>query len=363
MWPVALLHTAGALSPTVLLFVAAVVSTLLARLRHRFGVPRAGAVGDRELRETVCVVAYVRPGESVEPYVQLLTSARVAARVRLHLHKSLARDEPPPALAARGVVRTNVRLAVRYAEGVALAAAERARLLAEAATADDACKYTLLLGQPVEAEHGWDELLLAELALCSRPGAAVLTTRLAAAEVVSDATGTFLHVDSVANGSCLAARPFANPPSRPQPSLFCSASFAFGRSELFAKAVPSEEEIGAAAHEDFVLTRALWTHGIDFWAPRFACLHAVATSLDVDATAAARRAPDEARSAAQPGRRAAATRLARSTREWAVYAGRASDGAGKWRWRRRARLGLTPQATHEERHCKFGTGKLEAHGL
>lgn len=334
MWDVAWL-TPWALNPMVLLFVAAVVVTLWNRTAAWWG--GRGGITPKTLQQSIVVVAVLSPGESVDPYVRLLDTAKWPARVSVRLLQMLGpQDRPTP--------RTDthlhaLRITARY--GDFDRAHERMRLLRE----ETGAEYTLLLGGPVEADAGWDAALLRLLRRCpARRGenTPVLTAVPPVAKVGGGVEGVFLVVDKL---GAVRPRPFAVPPERPQPSLFCSAQFCFGRTAVLARAAPAHGV--SADNEDAVLSQSLWMHGADPFAPPASLFR----MLDVD-VGDRRVVREDERTWAPPG----AAR--RTTREWAHFCGKRAQG----KWSRRAQLGLTPGASHEERYAKHGDA-LQLHGL
>ena len=113
-----------------------------------------------------------------------------------------------------------------------------------------------------EVEWGWDDLLLKEWVACADQNA-VLTTRLSNRAVdsgyifISSFDGSRVSFDSA---------PFASPPSRPEPSIACSAQLLFAPTALVQNTWPSKEDL-VDAHEDFALTAFLWMGGARFYSP------------------------------------------------------------------------------------------------
>lgn len=319
--------------PVVVLFSLALVLTLWQRLSKWWG--QGGHILPRHLHQTITIVAVAGPGEPTDPYVTLLRSAAWPSRISLRLFKMLGPQEQA-ADAPSGLHHGSVRLTNRY--GAFDPANERMRLLRE----PKGSEYVLLLAQPVEAVGGWDDLLLRMWKQCKAPTSshAVLTTMPPAAQVSGDVSGTFV---CAAKDGTLHARPFATPTERPQPGVFASARMCFGPTTLVAECAP---RYGVnASNEDMVLSQALWTQGANFFAPHASLFHAISQP-----TPAAVRKLD--------GEWEPTSSAVRTAREWALFSGkRASD-----KWSRRAQLGLTPTASHEERFAKHGDA-LELHGL
>lgn len=307
------------LHPMVLLFLAAVVVTLWTRLTHWLG--RGDHLDPTHLQETITVVAVASPGESVEPYLRLLQTARWPVRTSLRLFKMLGPQEAMPE-------HPTARISLRY--GAFDRASERMRMLREGVGSE----YVLVLGRPVESAVGWDELLLRMLRQCS--GRSVLTSVPPMAQVGGGVGGTFLSVTKEGRRQ---PRPFAVPPERPQPSLFASAQMCFGRAECFEAAPEANATV-----EDALLSQALWMGGVDFFAPHVTPFHTINTDID-------ERTVRKLRSTDPPA-------SVRTGREWALFCGKLGGG----KWGRRAQLGLTPTASHEERYAKYGD-RLHMHGL
>lgn len=327
----------GLFHPVVVLFVAAVILTLWNRLA-------TGWWGDEncltptQLQQTISVVVVVSPGESIDPYLRLLQTARWPARIRLHVFKMLGPEELVDDEVGR---KSQVRLTRRV--GAFDRAHERMRLL-RSGTLGSA--YVLLLAQPVEAAQNWDEVLLQMLQQCPRSATAVLTAPPPAARVSVDLVGTFLCANKTGSRR---SRAFAMPPRRPQPSLFATAQMAFGTTEALANLAPTRGV--NVTTEDAVLSQALWMGGSNFYAPHASLFHVMEIGVPLDQTV--RKLGDS------EGRAGAAGATAvRTEREWAHFSGQRTGGA----WSRRAQLGLTPGAGHEERYAKHGDA-LRMHGL
>ena len=310
-------------NPIFLLFVAAVVATLVQRVaRSLFDTHR---IGDAELQNTISVVAYVGAGESIVPYLALLRACRWPARVRLSLFKALAPDEAPdPAASA-----PNVRVSYRYGTGFD-PAQERARLLEHVHT-----QFVLLLAQPVDAAAGgWDETLIEALARCDGAARPVLTCM---PPRTRDGNGTFL---CVREDSRLVRRRYAYNPNVPLPSLFWSAGMSFSHTETL---LPT-----AVAGDDLACTQQLWTRGANFFSPPLA----VFVALAKPAVAPKRRVPTTATTTT------AKNAAVRTQREWQTFVGRKANG----QWTRRALVGVTPDASHQERYSKYGD-EIMLHGM
>ena len=332
----------GVRHPVIVLFVAAIVLTLWSRMTSWMG--RGERIAPQQLQQTITVVAVASPGEPVEPYVRLLRTATWPGRVTLRLFKMLGPQEPPPDESAWWTLRHAVRMSKRY--GAFDRAGERMRLLRDGSVGSE---FALLLGGPVEAAAGWDELLLRMRAQCggaknssATPSVPFLTAVPEPAQVSGLGVGTYLSL-AKAPDAAYVSRPFAVPPQRPQPSLVASAQLLFGPAALLAACAP---DAGLnAANEDAVLSQALWMGGAAFFAPQAAVAAAMPTP-----TGPTRRLEREwsANDAS----------TYRTAREWAVWCGKKEGGA----YGRRAQLGLTPQATHEERYAKHGEA-LAMHGI
>ena len=320
--------------PMMVLFVAAVVVTLWSRLLSWCG--RDEKIPPRQLHQTIVIVAVASPGESVDPYVQMLHAARWPSRVSLHLFKMLGPQEEVDET-AWGVRHGAVRLVRRY--GAFDRANERMRLLRATGSGTE---FVLLLGEPVEADAGWDDLLLRMFSQCTSPAA--LTTTPRSAQQHDACGGTFLCIDG---SGAVSAQPFASAPRRPQPSLFASAQMCFGPTELIGTNAP--RGVLNVANEDVVLSQALWMAGVNLFAPQ-----ALPFRVAADPVARGDNGPRHPK----PGAWDPPERAVRTAREWALFCGKKESGA----WSRRARLGLTPHATHEERYAKHGTA-LELHGI
>ena len=306
-------------NPIFLLFVAAVVATLVQRVaRSLFDTHR---IGDAELQNTISVVAYVGAGESIVPYLALLRACRWPSRVRLSLFKALAPDEAAdPAATA-----PNVRVSYRYGTSFD-PAQERARLLEHVHT-----KFVLLLAQPVDAAAGgWDETLIEALARCEGAAHPVLTCM---PPRTRDGNGTFL---CVREDSRLVRRRYAYNPNVPLPSLFWSAGMSFSHTETLLPA--------AVAGDDLACTQQLWTRGANFFSPPLAVFVALAKPA-----VAPKKRPTVA---------STAKNAVRTQREWQTFVGRKANG----QWNRRALVGVTPDASHQERYSKYGD-EIMLHGM
>ena len=157
-----------------------------------------------------------------------------------------------------------------------------------------------------------------------------------------------------ANGDeAIRSRPFASPPSRPQPSLFATAQFCFGSAQSLASAAPSKVR---SRTEDLVLSKALWMRGADFFAPQVGVMRALSPHAHPSSGSGGAGGGGEGGGVEEA--RGGGPSMARTAREWAHFCGTRHGG----RWSRRAQLGLTPHATHEERYSKHGSA-LEQHGL
>ena len=364
------------------LFVAAVAVTMWRRaLEWAWGGERR--IDAEKLRETIVVVAIASPGEPVEPYLRLLETAKWPARVSLRMMKMLGPSESIGEGAERasrpGAKHGTVRIAQRYG-GFDRAGAR----MAQARAAEGDAEYVLLLGQPVDAEAGWDEMLLRMLHQVEdgkgggggaergrRPVSHFLTSALAPPAVgSSSAPGGFLCASGGGEGGvALRSRAFASPPSRPQPSLFATAQFCFGSAQSLSSAAPSKVR---ARSEDLSLSKALWMRGASFFAPQVGVMrslsqigHRSPSSSPPSSrnSGSGEGEEDEAHETGAPERG-----TVRTAREWAHFCGKrgdggyGGDGGEKNRWSRRAQLGLTPHASHEERYSKHGDA-LAQHGL
>lgn len=326
----------GGLHPSIVLFLAALVAALVARVTRWVG-GGGQAITPADLRRSITVVAVLSPHEPVAPYLALLDAAQWPVRVRLRLLKMVGPQEGRVAI-DDDATRTRVRLVQRV--GNFDRASERARLLR--ASAHDGA-YTLVLAQPVRAAPGWDASLLQ---MCEDADGSVVLTAAPPrnAAVATTLVGTFLcAATSHAGQPVVGARPFHAPPRRPQPSVLASARVLFGPAALLARAAPADGV--NAANEDVVLSQSVWMHGATLRAPQTSVLYALGDDV---------AGPTKTLRAAW----APPSGTARTAREWALYAGRRPDGS----WRRHARLGLTRNATHEERYCKYGDA-LQMHGL
>lgn len=312
MWSVILAH------PVLLLFAAAVVLTVLRRASQSVFASET-SVSARELQESITVVACVPPRASIAPYVDLLATARWPTRVCVHLFKALAPDETVP-----HVDDKRVRLGLRYGdydEGK-----ERARIVEAARGAT----YVLVLARPVHATtYGWDDALVALFG-------SLLSSRRPVLTCVPAAHATFLHIDETSK--TVSNRVFRTPPTRPQPSPLWSARMSFCR---------SEDVVPVATSDDVSGTRTLWRSGCDFFVPH--------VPVFTPMFAPALHAPG----ASPPVKAHDTNATARTEREWLAFVGRSKDGDA---WTRRAYLGLTPRASHEERYAKYGD-QLGMHGL
>jgi hypothetical protein len=365
------------------LFVAAVAVTMWRRaLEWAWSGERR--IDAEKLRETIVVVAIASPGEPVEPYLRLLETAKWPARVSLRMMKMLGPSESIGEGAERasrpGAKHGTVRIAQRYG-GFDRAGAR----MAQARAAEGDAEYVLLLGQPVDAEAGWDEMLLRMLHQVEdgkgggggaergrRPVSHFLTSALAPPAVgSSSAPGGFLCASGGGEGA-LRSRAFASPPSRPQPSLFATAQFCFGSAQSLSSAAPSKVR---ARSEDLSLSKALWMRGASFFAPQVGVMR----SLSQIGHRSPSSSPPSSSSSRNPGSGggegdethetgAPERGTVRTAREWAHFCGKrgdggyGGDGGEKNRWSRRAQLGLTPHASHEERYSKHGDA-LAQHGL
>ena len=370
------------------LFVAAVAVTMWRRaLEWAWSGERR--IDAEKLRETIVVVAVASPGEPVEPYLRLLETAKWPARVSLRMMKMLGPSESVGEGAERasrpGAKHGTVRIAQRYG-GFDRAGAR----MAQARAAEGDAEYALLLGQPVDAEAGWDEMLLRMLHQVEdgkgggggaergrRPVSHFLTSALAPPAVgSSSAPGGFLCASGGGEGGvALRSRAFASPPSRPQPSLFATAQFCFGSAQSLSSSAPSKVR---ARSEDLSLSKALWMRGASFFAPQVGVMRSLSqighrspsSSPPSSSPPSSSRnsgsgegEEDEAHETGAPERG-----TVRTAREWAHFCGKrggggyGGDGGGKRRWSRRAQLGLTPHASHEERYSKHGDA-LAQHGL
>ena len=185
----------------------------------------------------------------------------------------------------------------------------------------------------------WDDILLRVLRQCPQSNA-VLTTVPPMARLDAGVGGTFLGIEK--SGEAPRPRPFAMPPARPQPSIFASAQMCFGPTTLVVGGAPAR---GVNVYnEDLVLSQSLWMCGANFYAPQASVLHTLNVQIDERTV----RKLDETW---EP--RASA----RTAREWVHFSGRRAKG-----WSRRAQLGLTSGAGHEERFAKYGD-QLDLHGL
>ena len=338
------LCTGLACKPMVLLFLVAVVLTLCKRMAS--WLSNDAQINPIHLQQTITVVSVVAPGESLDPYVRMLHGATHPSRVSLRLFKMLQPQESVDETAF-GASRSALRVSKRY--GVFDPASERMRLLRQGVGSE----FVLLLGGPMEAAAGWDEALVRMLqqstsgrstsggrTTAGQSAVAFLTTVPPLAQVSSDTTGRFLGVQK---DGTVAARPYAATPSAPQPSLVASSRLLFGPSAFLVKYAPSAGV--NAANEDMVLTKALWLNGANFYAPHVSLLHSLPTA-----------APTVQKRLTQEWQPAGTT--LRTTREWAHFVGKKSSGT----FSRRAQLGLTPAATHEERYSKYGDA-LQLHGI
>ena len=93
-----------------------------------------------------------------------------------------------------------------------------------------------------------------------------------------------------------------------------------------------------------MLTRALWTHGANFYAPHVAVLRRRAHADGEGDASSLEEGRRSGVAAWTPG-----TSARRTVREWCAFVGRKAGG----KWTRRARLGLSPRAAHEERYAKY----------
>ncbi len=312
-------------NPVLLVFLAAVILTVFRRVTQN--VLQSGKVSARELQESITIVTCVPPRASITPYVDMLTTAKWSTRVTIHLFKALAADEAVP-----HVDDKRVRLGLRY--GTYDAAKERARML----SAPLPSTYVLVLARPVDAMHGWDETLVNMLAQCASRRPVLTTVPPYAHGATRTTTGTFLCVDE----GRVRNRFFQTGVSRPQPSLFWSPHMSFCRAEDLVLSARTEASI-----ETLDVTRAMWTSGVDFFAPQVSVFGVLAEG-DVGG------GREDRLSASMKD----AEKGVRTVREWLAFVGRRKGEA----WSRRARLGLTPRASHEERYAKYGD-QLGMHGL
>lgn len=315
--------------PVIVLFTVAVLMTLWARAT-RCVLDTSNKIACSDLQNTISVVAFVDVDQIVDPYVDMLRSAKWPARVQLRIFKALGPDEALPRVAD-----SRVKIAMRY--GKFDAAQSRDRVMRESTGS----KYILLVSQAVDALYAWDEALVRMLEKCPAPRP-VLTTVPASAGVTSDTRGSFLCVGKT--GETL-ARQFVASPTRPQPSLFWTAHMSFSKAEDLR--YPPVHLISVES-ESMACTQYMWTKGIDFFAPPFCPL------TIIEKHRPSRKLPQR-----EPTNEWHADENSeRTTREWNIFVGRRVGN----KWSRRSLLGLTLSADHEERYSKYGS-MLEMHGL
>lgn len=339
MIPGSLLH----IHPMVLLFIAAVVLTLWNRLLQWWG--RGTAITPLHLRDSITVIAVANPGESIAPYLQVLRHAQWPSRISLRIFKMLQ----PQETVVEDFSERNVHVVRRY--GAVDAAAQRTRMLANVGS-----QYVLLLGRPMEAASGWDEVLLTMHGQCPqrRSSYAALTTMPPSARVSLGTEATFLCVDK---SGTIRAREYAVPPQRPQPSLFASSQLLFANADAVGVA-PAKSTIET---EDALLSQTLWMNGVDFFSPHASVFRTLGLQESFQGSAVPVGGAKRASSASSAvGAASASTEVggARTPREWALFSGKKEHGV----WSRRAQLGLTPKASHEERFSKYGD-TLDTHDI
>lgn len=325
------------------LFIAAIALTVWNRLLSWWH--RGNTLSPTHLQHSIVVVAVVSPGESVEPYVRLYSTAKWSSRVSLRIFKMLGPQEVAPA--AYAVPPSALRITQRY--GSFDRANERMRILRDGSVGG--AEYTLVLAEPVESLAGWDELLLSMYRQCKRSEVAtatILTSIPPVSHVSVNVGGTYLCVHKT---GAIQSRPFAVPPSRPQPSLFASHRMCFGLTEVLREAAA---DYGVnTANEDMIASQSLWMAGASLFAPHFSVFYSLHASPHAVSGATAVRSVRKVERAWQPNSNAV-----RTPREWAHFCNKKSRNT----WGRRAQLGLTPGATHEERYAKHGDA-LQLHGL
>lgn len=316
-------------SPKIMLLVCAIVITVSSRvLSFAYGVIQDGPDFSR-LQKTVCVVSVVPPGCGVSRVAELLRWAGQPSCIRLHIFEYAARRsrEVPADLAS---IRHRIRPARTYDPDAALSAAVRDAYCDEA--------YLCVLPSSLSACAAWDEELIRMHDECAAPAAA-LTTLLPAEQAGMYDRGNFLRVLPATQeqpGLRLASSSFQGDVDAPVPQAACCARFLFGGKELalaLLDAYDSEPRAG-----DLELSRALWTRGVDFFAPSRAVLWSLPSC-------------HARRSAAAPVRLATDGEV-RTAREYAAFSGIDVERA---RLSARGHLGLTATASAYELSAKYGT--------
>lgn len=335
--------------PVILMLVAAVIMTLMQRVG---GWSTKNGIRPVHLRDTIDVIAVVRHNVPTNAFVDLLRTAKTPARVRIRLLKLVAPNEQlmPTPSRYRHAVHIKTRL------GDPDEARERLRLAKKAA--DSA--FLLVLAQPVEALPGWDEILVKMLHQCESQHP-MLTAQVSQGP-------TFLRMGKAG----VEAAPFATDAKRPQPGLFWTSSMSFARTESVDH-LPNPNDVSVDA-ESLAVSRRLWMAGFDFYAPHAAVFGGLSSEVvlstllpptsakpadDVPTeTAEGADATDAVDAVLVTADGAGEDAGARTAREWSAYVGYRE----RKRWNRRARLGLTPNASFEETFAKYADA-LEQHGI
>ena len=316
-------------SPKIMMLVCAVVITMISR----FVSALHGAIQDTpdasRLQQTICVVSVVPPGCSTNRLVELMRWAQQASCIRLHIFEYVSRRAP--GLAEKSAsIRHRVRPERTYDARTSLAEAVQESYCDEA--------YICILPSNLSAVSSWDEELLRMHSECRSPGAA-LTTLLPAEQASQSDRANFLRVLPPSGESKeprLASANFQGDVSAPVPQSLCCARFLFGGRELAAALLDvydSEPRV-----RDLEMSQALWTRGIDFFAPSRAVLWSLPTCQPS-------RIGDARSHFAEDG-------AVRSKREYVAYSG--VDAAAK-QISARANLGLTAHASPYEMSAKYGT--------
>jgi hypothetical protein len=245
---------------------------------------------------------------------------------------------------------------------------EHARMISSDAV--DAAKYVLQLSQPVAPSiAGWDDVLIGMLANCassSPSSASAYRPLLTYTPPESRASGVNGNFPVIGDDDDVRWRPFRVPPDAPVPVLFWTAAVSFGHSEdvkALSRLAASKPSRAPTALRDAQL---LWRSECDFFAPHVMPFVRLLAQRTADAPPKS-ESDDDRDSSREAWGRSARTPTdedlndrGRSRREWFAFVGcrqQARDGdlgGRRRRWLHRARLGLTPQATHAERFAKWG---------
>ncbi|ETW10480.1 hypothetical protein, variant [Aphanomyces invadans] len=138
--------------------------------------------------------------------------------------------------------------------------------------------YYLQIDSHMRFRQGWDVFLIHELSQCSSPRAILTTYPLGynlPNQITRDIRPTLLcasHFDS--NGlvrQC--SKVLKTSPSKPIPSMFWAAGFAFSRATVLQEVMYDPSLTHLFFGEENVMAARLWTHGYDFFAPTEAVVY------------------------------------------------------------------------------------------